>query len=369
MDWNVSNGPNTWYFQTMADGARDAALSAETPWQVRRGMFATRLTVEVAGEHGMTVADCLAGTGLVGDQLHDPTTLVDVAQELTVARNLQRHLGHGPEVPLAIGLRVNLGNLGILGFAFLSSPTVRDAVRVMLRYAALTPTFLSLTLEEGPDWTVLRADHREIPADVREFFLLRDVAAMGTVVPRVLGQFRSVRLELPIAPARAGSLADALPVEGVTFDSPTVAVSFPSTLLNEPLPNADDDAARMSLQQCQDLLEQRLIRHGIDEQVRATILRDLAGPPSMIAIADELHVAPRTLHRRLKLEGTTFRALLDEVRETLAVELLTNVGLSVEEVALRLGYAETANFTHAFKRWRGQPPSALRQRQFKRPMP
>ncbi|MGC7358092.1 helix-turn-helix domain-containing protein, partial [Mycobacteroides abscessus subsp. massiliense] len=50
-------------------------------------------------------------------------------------------------------------------------------------------------------------------------------------------------------------------------------------------------------------------------------------------------------------------ALLDEVRETLARELLRN-GFSVREVSDRLGYSEPAAFTHAYTRWRGMPPSA-----------
>ncbi|MGC7311866.1 helix-turn-helix domain-containing protein, partial [Mycobacteroides abscessus subsp. massiliense] len=54
---------------------------------------------------------------------------------------------------------------------------------------------------------------------------------------------------------------------------------------------------------------------------------------------------------------TSYRALLDEVRETLARELLRN-GLSVREVSDRLGYSEPAAFTHAYTRWRGMPPSA-----------
>jgi AraC-like DNA-binding protein len=50
------------------------------------------------------------------------------------------------------------------------------------------------------------------------------------------------------------------------------------------------------------------------------------------------------------------------VQHTLAVELLTNAGLTVEEVAQRLGYAEVASFSRAFKTWTGRPPSAYRKR-------
>ena len=63
--------------------------------------------------------------------------------------------------------------------------------------------------------------------------------------------------------------------------------------------------------------------------------------------------------RRLADEGTTFRALVNEARSALAVDLLCSVGLTVEEVSRRLGYSETSTFCHAFKRWHGMPPSAF----------
>jgi AraC-like DNA-binding protein len=66
------------------------------------------------------------------------------------------------------------------------------------------------------------------------------------------------------------------------------------------------------------------------------------------------------LRRRLAESGTSFQELLDEVREALAQELLTT--LAVEDVALRLGYAEASSFIHAFKRWKGVTPAVYARR-------
>ena len=81
----------------------------------------------------------------------------------------------------------------------------------------------------------------------------------------------------------------------------------------------------------------------------------------MRTIADELHIDTRTLRRRLESEGTSFRRLLDEVRDALAVQLLTTSDIPVAEIARRLGYSDTANFTHAFTRWHALPPSHFRR--------
>jgi AraC-like DNA-binding protein len=74
-------------------------------------------------------------------------------------------------------------------------------------------------------------------------------------------------------------------------------------------------------------------------------------------VAAELGVHPRTLRRQLADDGTSYRALLNEARSTLAVDLLCNVGLTVEQVSRRLGYTDTSTFCHAFKRWHGTSPT------------
>ncbi|MFE2994474.1 helix-turn-helix domain-containing protein [Nocardia sp. NPDC059246] len=69
----------------------------------------------------------------------------------------------------------------------------------------------------------------------------------------------------------------------------------------------------------------------------------------------------RPLRRHLEAAGTSYRALLDEVRRTLAEEMLTATPLSVDDIAIRLGYAEATPFIHAFKRWTGTTPAAHRR--------
>ena len=58
-----------------------------------------------------------------------------------------------------------------------------------------------------------------------------------------------------------------------------------------------------------------------------------------------------------------FRGLLDEIREQLAEELLITGGMSVAEVAQRLGYVEVSSFSQAFRRWKNVGPREFRARQ------
>jgi AraC-like DNA-binding protein len=97
--------------------------------------------------------------------------------------------------------------------------------------------------------------------------------------------------------------------------------------------------------------------------VRRLLLDSQDGFPSLRLAARLLHVSPRTLHRRLVEEGTSFRATLEEVRRALAVDYLGSDRFGVAEIAYRLGYSDLSNFRRAFKRWERMPPDAWRRAQ------
>lgn len=97
------------------------------------------------------------------------------------------------------------------------------------------------------------------------------------------------------------------------------------------------------------------------ERVRACLMEILAsGHYSMNDVASKLAISNRTLHRRLKDEGTTYQKILDELREELARNYLTTSEYSSIEIAFLLGYEETNSFYRAFRSWTGQTPEAVR---------
>ena len=84
------------------------------------------------------------------------------------------------------------------------------------------------------------------------------------------------------------------------------------------------------------------------------------GNVRMEALARALGCSRQTLYRRLKAEGLTFEALLNRLRRRLAIKFLTEEGVSVKEAAYRLGFADPAAFSRAFKRWTGSAPRSVR---------
>ena len=72
--------------------------------------------------------------------------------------------------------------------------------------------------------------------------------------------------------------------------------------------------------------------------LRAILAAALPRALGLEEAARELHVSPRTLHRRLQEEGTSFRAIRDALRRDLATARLAKPGESVARVAAELGY-------------------------------
>jgi AraC-like DNA-binding protein len=69
----------------------------------------------------------------------------------------------------------------------------------------------------------------------------------------------------------------------------------------------------------------------------------------------------RTLQRRLKDAGVNYSDLQNDVRKTLALNLLENETLALAEIAFSLGYSEVSAFNNAFRRWVDQSPGDYRR--------
>lgn len=330
-----------------------------TGLDVARPAAVGRHIVETAAQHGLDAAACLSGTGLSHHDLLELEGEIMPTQDLAIIRNVIGRLGNRPGLGLEAGSRYNLADTGILGYALMSSPTLGDAIDVAWRYVALSASHLTLSAPQlvGTE-AVVAIDDTQLPPDVRQFLIERDFAMAVRILPALIGSNHppmTFRLEL----AGLTLPIDSVDIENVSLvveNSDRNALIFPAELIDQPMPAADPQTAAICIRQCEQLLNKRRTRRGVAAEVRMRIIADSARMPSMAEVAKDLCVTERTLHRKLTAEGTSFRALLDEVRTTLAAELLGS-GFTVEETARRLGYSETAAFSRAYTRWNGHPPS------------
>ena len=95
-------------------------------------------------------------------------------------------------------------------------------------------------------------------------------------------------------------------------------------------------------------------------RVRDLLRGALPATLSLDDIAARLHLSPRSLHRRLAEEGSSFRAIKEALRRVLALARIAKSGDSIARIASDLGYADTSTFYRAFVEWTGMGPSHYR---------
>ena len=83
-------------------------------------------------------------------------------------------------------------------------------------------------------------------------------------------------------------------------------------------------------------------------------------PSAAEDVAREWGVSGVTLRRRLAAEGTSWQRVVDGLRHDLAVRLLNDGALSLEQVAESLGYGDARSLHRAFRKWTGAAPGAYR---------
>jgi AraC-like DNA-binding protein len=97
-------------------------------------------------------------------------------------------------------------------------------------------------------------------------------------------------------------------------------------------------------------------------QVRGLIMQRLGtGSCTNADVAAELHLHPRTLHRKLKAEGTSFQKIKDDVRRDAMLYYLRETRLDLTRISEQLGFAEQSVMTRSCNRWFAASPTRLRQ--------
>lgn len=327
-------------------------------WVFPRSVASVALLVRFAEEHGIGRDELISQD--VPVPLDDPDAQVDAHVELAVIRGLVRLLGDRPGLGVEVGRRYRVATFGVLGFACLSSPTLRDAVVFALRYLDLSFAFCipRVTVADGETRMVM--DDSRVPADTRAFLVERDLTAIRTVMGDLLGaplELRGLDFRAP-EPADLRIYREEFGLRP-NFGRPVNLTVTDAGYLDRPLPQANEQTVAMCEAQCRRLITRRRARVGIAHEVRQRLVSVGGAPAGIDDVARDLAMSVRTLRRRLTEAGTSYRRLLDEVRHALAEELLSTGALSVEDVAIRLGYAEASSFIHAFKRWTGSTPTSV----------
>lgn len=315
---------------------------------------------DFAVESGISYQTILKGTGLSQQQLLDPNMVVTGHQELQLIQNLVEQLGDRPTLGLEVGTRYHFTTFGPLGMALISSASIREALDFALTYFSLTFAFTRFFVSDTKDGTLIELTDEDIPSSVRQFIIQRDAAALITVQRDLVQDNFCQYLAFSFQPKH--DVQPYIDLFGILpeFGAARNFVLLDAHKVDQKLQMANDLVLHTAEEQCRQILEKRQSQNKFTTLVQQQLMNVRGEMPSMEVVANRLHLNARTLRRHLALEGMTFIQIREEVRQVLADQYLALPKASVEQIAEWLGYAEPASFIHAYKRWHGKTPHAMR---------
>jgi AraC-like DNA-binding protein len=319
-----------------------------------------RLIAEQLRSMGVSVEQWLRQSGLTTAALAAPEGLLAYAPFRSLVLDALA-AAREPALGLFVGERLVASTHGIVGAAAINASTVGQALDVVEQFSRLRTSLIAISHEIGPhDGRVIF--HELLPlGDIQRPILEAVVLSIKNVLDEITrGACAIVEVAFPFDEPEYAALARDIFGCRVSYGQGWTGFRAPADVLELPLSLADPAAFEEAARICQRELERLAESETLGARVRRLLLAKQNGFPSLQVTARLFHMTPRTLHRRLVDEGTSYRALLESVRHTLAVEHLKSGRMGMDELAYRLGYTDQANFRRAFKRWERVAPSEFR---------
>jgi AraC-like DNA-binding protein len=343
---------------------RSVLLKQGGPWTQRVSLFGA--VPGLVRELGADPDALLKSVGLSPHDLADPERHVPYAAIVALVHEAVQRTGCA-HAGLLAGRMWRLDDLGLVGRMMVHAPNVGDALRTCVVHQHLNST-------GGMAYLIRRGSHVDYGYAIYQPGLEHTAAMYDAVLAGGMSFLRELCGPL-FAPSEVlvshAKPADTQPYRNLfrvtpRFNSEASALRFSASWLDKALAGRDAARLRVALEEAE-----RAGRGNLVQRVcRALRFMLLQGRNSGDEVAQMLAMHRRTLNRRLKACGTTFQAVLDEVRFEVACELLADREIALDDIAAALGYAGVSPFMRTFRRWTGTTPGQWRrERQPQPPRP
>ena len=266
---------------------------------------------------------------------------------------------------LEVGRHISLASVNIVGFILQSAATLRAALELVQRYQRLVSDggrWQLLPAHQGHCWLIYHPCQGEIAFSPHQIEAV--MAALVHLAQRLYGDPLQAQ-QIYFSHAQGAELARYHQVFGErpVFEQAFNGLLIDPSLLDQPLPQADPDLARLHDQMAQARLHSLSTAHPLPERLQQWLQVHLGPPaPTRREAARQMGLSERTLARQLQQHGSSFQQLLDVVRRSAALQAAEQTTLGWSEIARRLDYSDVSAFHRAFVRWTGETPARWRQR-------
>ena len=265
---------------------------------------------------------------------------------------------------LHFGERYNPKDFGALVYVVLNSPTIGAALENIARYLRIYNEAAIVSFVPRDRHAYLHYGLRGVPLQRRrqhEEYAL--TVGIGIIRMMAGSDWRPVEVQFEHeTPARTNEHARVFGAP-VLFGCDGNVIVIEREFCDRQVPAADRRLYPILEDYLQRQLENRPTENRFVLSVRTAIgnaMKD--GEPKVTDVAAAIGVSVRTLQRRLGESGVDYRALVDDIRQDLALRYLKDRRHTLSDVAYLLGYSEISAFSRAFRRWTGSTPSDYRRR-------
>jgi AraC-like DNA-binding protein len=333
------------------------------PWVSTRHLQRARVFLRT---QGFDADELLQRSGVSPHQLADAEGKVPLSAVEALMTAYQEERGD-PFIGLRMAEDIQPSTLGSMGFLLQSCATLADLIDVVVRFNGLMSNIGHTSIHHGPGEFELRwaclAGSPAFRRQSREYIMGTNVMMGRMLLPDTV-QHKVIRFEHePLHdPVEARLYAEFFGCP-VLFGQPHTSVTMPAFLLQAPLPNGDATLRALLESHTRSVFERRQApRPSLSDEVRRLLQAQLlAGQPAREAVAQQLGMSPRSLHRRLEDDGTSYREQLDIVRLGIAKSRLVGDGISMSDLAEQLGFSSPQAFMRWFRSHCDVTPSQYRQ--------
>jgi AraC-like DNA-binding protein len=312
---------------------------------------------KAARDAGIDVDRFLARKGVTEAQLLDPSRRMLREQCLAWVTELFDLIGD-PQFGLRVAEHFDLGDGDLLGYMLRQCPHPLAMVQELVTYSRLLSDALEFEIELDGGSAIIRMGI----VGARKIDPFEVDCAMGivcrTIRENTQGKVNPIEVHLarprPLHADRYRAFFGA----PVTFEAEQCALYYVESALRTPATPSDPRLREILEQRADAFLADLPTPSALIEQIRGFIARciERGEAISVETTARELGMSCRTLSRRLRETGRSYRELVEEVRREQALAMARDSGCNVTAIAHRVGFADTTTFARAFRRWTGLSP-------------
>lgn len=262
---------------------------------------------------------------------------------------------------LLLGQRSDASAFGALGFFIRNAPDVATALKELVKHLDLHDRGATSFLQVSEQTTVL--GYELCQPDIEGSDQINDGAlAIAWNMMRTLcgPEWLPVEVRFRRAPPSDIAAWQQFFRAPLRFNAEHSALVFRSSFLTQKVPLADPLLRHYFMQRIHEM--RRYSDQTLQEKAHQALLLLIGSKRCTLdQLASHFSMHPRTLNRRLKDAGTSFRELHHRARHETARSLLRDSGNSIETIATLLGYSGASAFNRAFAGWEGAPPATWRR--------